>query len=93
MANHKSAAKRARQNVVRNARNVQKRSVAKTMVKKVRIAIEKKIDDKNEMQKLLSSAQSTLAKASGHAGARKKRAARITSRLAKQANKVLAAKA
>lgn len=89
MANHKSAAKRAKQNIVRNARNVQKRSTAKTMVKKVRVALEDKTLSKDaaSLAALLSTAQSTLAKAAGHAGARKKRAARITSRLARQINK------
>lgn len=90
MANHKSAAKRARQNEIRNVRNTKKRSTAKTMVKKVRLAIESKEKDVAVTQSLLSSAQSTLAKAAGHAGARKKRAARITSRLAKQLNKISA---
>ena len=39
MANHKSAKKRARQTIVRNARNTIKRSAMKTAVKKVRTAI------------------------------------------------------
>lgn len=95
MANHKSAAKRAKQNIVRNARNVQKRSTAKTMVKRVRVALEDKEQKKDSasLKTLLSQAQSTLTKAAGHVGARKRRASRITSRLARQINKSLQASA
>ncbi|MBE0598557.1 MAG: 30S ribosomal protein S20, partial [Desulfuromonadales bacterium] len=39
MANHKSAEKRSRQNVVRNARNTHIRSAMRTFVKQVREAV------------------------------------------------------
>ena len=39
MANHKSAIKRNKQNIVRNARNVYVRSTMRTMVKNVRLAV------------------------------------------------------
>lgn len=39
MANHKSAAKRNRQNAIRNARNTHVRSTMRTLVKQVREAV------------------------------------------------------
>ncbi|MCW8858980.1 MAG: 30S ribosomal protein S20 [Deltaproteobacteria bacterium] len=39
MANHKSAAKRNRQNAIRNARNTHLRSTMRTLVKQVREAV------------------------------------------------------
>mgnify|MGYP001120331212 CR=1 FL=1 len=39
MANHKSALKRAKQNLVRNARNTHIRSTMRTLVKRVREAV------------------------------------------------------
>jgi small subunit ribosomal protein S20 len=39
MANHKSALKRNRQSIVRNARNVHVRSTMRTLVKNVRTAV------------------------------------------------------
>ena len=39
MANHKSAVKRNKQNVIRNTRNSHTRSTLRTLVKKVRLAV------------------------------------------------------
>ena len=60
MATHPSAAKRARQNIVARLRNRQNLSQMKTAVRKVREAIEKK--DTANLDALLRSAQSIIAK-------------------------------
>ncbi len=39
MANHKSAVKRNKQNIVRNARNIHIRTTMRTLVKNVRLAV------------------------------------------------------
>lgn len=39
MANHKSAVKRNKQNLIRNTRNAHTRSTLRTLVKKIRLAV------------------------------------------------------
>lgn len=60
MANHKSSAKRARQDIKRNARNRQTVSAMKTSIKKVRSAIAAKQLD--QIDELLRQSQSVIAK-------------------------------
>ncbi|MGD9730563.1 MAG: 30S ribosomal protein S20 [Desulfamplus sp.] len=84
MANHKSAAKRAKQNEVRRLRNRSVRSNMKTEIKKVYAAKEEGAD--NTMQ-IFQNAQSVIAKAAKKGILHKNTAARKTSRLAKYLNK------
>jgi small subunit ribosomal protein S20 len=82
MANIKSAKKRARQNVVRRQRNLNRRSAIKTAVKKVLTAL-----GNNEVEKaqaFLKVAESQLARAVGKDSIHKRTAMRKTSRLAKK---------
>lgn len=60
MANHPSAAKRARQNVKRNARNRQILGTMRTSIKKLRSAIES--GQKDQLDTLLKETQSVIAK-------------------------------
>lgn len=84
MANHKSAAKRAKQNEVRRLRNRSVRSNMKTEIKKVYAAKEEGAD--NTMQ-IFQNAQSVIAKAAKKGILHKNTAARKTSRIAKYLNK------
>jgi small subunit ribosomal protein S20 len=59
MATHKSAEKRARQTIVRNARNRQALSTMKTAIRKLREAIEAKQFDK--LDTLFRETQSVIA--------------------------------
>jgi len=86
VANHKSAKKRARQTIVRNARNTIKRSAMKTAVKKVRTAISE--GNKETAATLLVGAQKVFAKLAKHGIIKGNTAARKTSRLAGQINKL-----
>ncbi|EQC51459.1 30S ribosomal protein S20 [Bacteriovorax sp. DB6_IX] len=86
MANHKSAKKRARQTIVRNARNTIRRSSVKNAVKKVRLAIEE--GNKENASSLLVAAQKQLAKLAKHGVIKRNSAARRTSRLASQVNNI-----
>lgn len=83
---HKSAMKRHRQSVKRNARNTQIKSITKTSVKKVRMAVT--ANDKETAAKNLRDAISTLHKAASKGVIPKKRASRLSSRLAKAVSKV-----
>ncbi len=81
MANHKSAAKRARQALVRNARNRQIISTMKTSIKKLRTAIEAKELDK--LDELLKQSQSTIARSWKKGVIHKNNMSRKISRLTK----------
>jgi small subunit ribosomal protein S20 len=85
MATHKSAEKRARQNIVRNARNRANLSALRTAVKKVREAIEKK--DLTNIDALLKNAQSVIGKTKKKGTIHANNAARKTSRLARAVSK------
>ncbi len=82
MANHKSAKKRARQTLKRKLVNKTKMTKARTIVKRLRTAIE--AGNKEEASKLLVSAQSAIAKTH----LKKNTVSRRTSRLAQQVNKI-----
>ena len=82
MANHKSAAKRARQTIVRNERNKSARSVARTAIKALRSSIEKK--DKAQAKEQLVKVQSLLDRLGQSQAMKKATAKRKTSRLASQ---------
>ncbi len=86
MANHKSAAKRARQTVKRNAVNRVRRTKLRTVVKAADAAVEAK--DKKALPTAVKAAASSLAKAASKGIIRKNTASRKTSRLAKAANKI-----
>ncbi len=81
MANHKSAAKRARQNIVRNERNRARRSKVRTFVKSVMTALES--GDKELATASLRSAESEMTRAAGKGVYHKKTVSRKISRLAK----------
>lgn len=85
MANHKSAAKRARQNIVRRMRNKTKKSAVRTAIKGVRTAVTE--GKKEEAGKLFVTAQSLLNKLAKTSAINKKTASRLTSRLAQSVNK------
>lgn len=85
MATHKSAEKRARQNVVRNLRNRANLSAMRTAIKKVREAIEKK--DLANIDALLREAQSVIGKTKKKGTIHANNAARKISRLAKAVSK------
>ncbi len=80
MANHKSAAKRAKQNEVRRIRNKSTRSSMNTAVKKVRVATEEGAENTSD---LLNSAKSLIAKAAKKGVIHQNTAARKISRLTK----------
>lgn len=86
MANHKSAAKRARQSVKRNKRNTTALSSVRTFEKKLRTAIAE--GDKKGAQEALKAYMSKAQKAATKGVIHAKTAARKLSRLSKQASKV-----
>jgi small subunit ribosomal protein S20 len=84
LATHLSAIKRARQNEKRRLRNLQIKSTAKSSVKKVRAAIEKK--DVEEAQKALAKAISLIQKAHSKGVFHKNTSARKISRMTRELN-------
>jgi small subunit ribosomal protein S20 len=84
LANHKSALKRTRQNVLRRMRNKSAKSRIKHLVKTVRLAVNEKAGEaaKNE----LKTATSVIDKAAKKGVIHKKTAARKISRLSKSVN-------
>jgi small subunit ribosomal protein S20 len=85
MANHKSAAKRARQSVKRNELNRARRAKVRTITKTVEKAVE--AGDLTTAKTAMVRAESALARAAGRGTLHKKTAARKTSRLAKSLKK------
>lgn len=79
MANHKSAEKRARQSIKRNARNTATEKSVRTWEKKLRKAVEQK--DKKAAGELLSTYVSKIGKAAAKGVLKKPMAARKVSRL------------
>lgn len=88
MANHKSAAKRARQTLKRNAVNRVRRSQVRAMAKAVEVAVE---TNPAVAGAAFKKAESALARAAGRGTLHWKTAARKTSRLAKRVKAVAAA--
>lgn len=86
MANHKSAAKRARQSVRRNAVNKARKSRVHTATRKVEEAIAKK--DYKAAQEALRAAQPEMARAAGKGTLTKQRVARRMSRLSARVKKL-----
>lgn len=82
MANHKSSKKRARQDIVRRARNVARQTKAKTAIKAVRTAVANK--NATEAKQALPKAQSLIAKLAKKGVINKQAAARKVARLARQ---------
>ena len=74
MANHTSAIKRHKQSIKRNARNRAARTRVKNVVKEVRAAIQ--AQNKEDAQKALQTATSTLDKIAGKGVIHWKKAAR-----------------
>ena len=84
MANHKSAAKRARQNVGRNLRNKSYLSMVKTSIKKFKTAVTQPAENNQEkLHSLFQEAQSLLQKAVTKGMLHKNNAARRISRLSR----------
>ena len=83
MPNIESAKKRAKQNVVRRARNVARTSSLKTAVKKVVNALEANNDVK-AAEELLRDAQAKFSRAKSKGVLHRKTASRKISRLAKK---------
>ncbi len=91
MANHKSAIKRHKQSLKRNARNRSARTRMKNLVKTVRTAISN--NDKESAEVALKDATVALDKSASKGVIHWKKAARKVSRLAKAVNKVQAEQA
>ncbi len=89
MANHKSAAKRARQNEKRRIRNRAVKTRVKNAVREVVHAVEKSAAD--EAQTSLVAAVKTVQKARSKGVLHKKTASRRVSRLTRAVNKLAAA--
>ena len=86
MATHLSAIKRARQNEKRRLRNQHIKSTVKTLVKKVRSAVESK--DVEGAQKALLKAIPLIQKAHSKSVFHKNTSSRKISRLARQVNAI-----
>ena len=86
MANHKSALKRHRQSLKRNARNRMVKTRIKNVVKAVHAAIEEK--DAAKAQDALRAATTVLDKAAGKKVLHKRCAARRIARLQRAVNKL-----
>jgi len=86
MANHKSAVKRARQNVKRNAINRSNRGRLRTQIKKLRTAIDGQ--DKNAGAELLGATVSVIDKAVNKGIIHKNTAARYKSRLTRHVSEL-----
>jgi small subunit ribosomal protein S20 len=84
VANHKSAIKRHKQSVRRNARNRAARTRVKNAVKNARAAIQGK--DREQARQALTDATSVLGKVAGKGIIHWKKAARKISRLARSVN-------
>ncbi|MFP5518831.1 MAG: 30S ribosomal protein S20 [Bdellovibrionia bacterium] len=87
MANHKSAAKRARQAVRKNAVNNKRRSAVKTAEKSLAKAITGKTT--SELNTLLSKFTSQIMKVAKKGSISKQTAARKVARLSKQVHNIL----
>ena len=86
MANHKSAKKRVRQTIVRNARNRHERSRVRTAVKKLRSTLSE--GDAEAAASALRSAESLIRRAASKGILPKQRASRAISRLSKATNRI-----
>jgi small subunit ribosomal protein S20 len=90
VANHKSAQKRARQNVVKNARNRSYLSSVRTALKKFRTAVASGSADTQSVENLFKSAQKSFDMAAAKGLLHKNNAARNISRMTKTLRAFLA---
>ena len=86
MANHKSAIKRAQQNIKRLDRNKATRTKVKSIVKSIRLAADEKSD--KEALSMLNTAKSLIDKAAKKGVIHKKTASRKISRLSTLVNTI-----
>lgn len=86
MANHKSALKRARQNIDRRMRNKSVKTRVKNIVKDIRFAMSESAND--EAASKLNTAKSIIDKAAKKGVIHKRTAARKVSRLSKLVNTI-----
>jgi len=86
VANHKSAKKRAKQTIVRTDRNKAKKSEARSIIKKIRLAISEK--NKDVAKALLPTVQGIIAKLAKAGILKTNNAARRVSRLTEQVNRI-----
>ena len=91
MANHKSALKRHRQSLVRRSRNRAIKSVLKTSIKAVNVAVEQ--ESAEEARAALKVAIPTIGKAASKGTLNKFNASRKVSRLTRKVNALEAAAA
>ena len=84
MATHKSALKRQKQNEKRSLRNVHIRSTLKTLIKKVRLAVE--ANDIDKARTALAEAIPAIDKAKSQGVIHRNTASRKVSRLTKRVN-------
>jgi small subunit ribosomal protein S20 len=84
LANHKSALKRHRQSVVRRTRNRAVKSVLKSSIKAVNVAVEQ--NSQEDAQAALKVAIPTISSAASKGTIHKRNAARKISRLTKKVN-------
>lgn len=84
MANHQSALKRQRQNIVRRSRNRAIKSVLKNSIKAVNVAVEQ--ESAEEARAALTIAIPTIGKAASKGTIHKSNAARKVSRLTRKVN-------
>ncbi len=90
MANHKSAAKRARQSVRKNTRNTARIGAVRTLEKKLRAALTG--NDADSAKTLLNGYMSQVTKAASKGTLHAKTAARKVSRLAERVSALSAKK-
>jgi len=86
VASHKSAKKRARQTIVRNARNRHERSRVRTAVKKLRSTLSE--GDAEATSSALKRAESLIRRAASKGILPKQRASRTISRLTKATHRI-----
>ncbi|WP_022670628.1 30S ribosomal protein S20 [Hippea alviniae] len=86
MANHKSAAKRARQNKKRYMRNKAYRTRLKNVLKKARLIIEQE-NDRETVEKHLREAERVIRKIYSKGVIKENKASRLISRLYQKAHK------
>jgi len=91
VANHKSALKRHRQSLVRRSRNRAVKSVLRSSIKAVRLAVEE--NSLEEAQTALKVAIPTINRAASKGTIHKSNASRKVSRLTKSVNALAAASA
>ena len=87
MANHKSAIKRAQQNIIKRDQNRAAKTKIKNIVKSIRLAVNEK-SDKETLMSMINTAKSLIDKAGRKGVIHKKTAARKISRLSTLVNTI-----